>query len=460
MSVSFGSSAAGVERAAQRGMLVLIGAQVVGGMGLASGVAVGALIASDLLRDPAMAGVPFAASIAGTTIAALPLFVYMRRAGRRAGLRLGWLGGAFGSACVVAATIARSVPLLLVGMVLFGCANAASDAARYAAGDLAIRRGRAMGILVFATTLTAIVGPNLLGPAGDAATLAGLPGNVGPFLVSAVAFGGAAFALHRLLRPDPLVVRAWRAVPTAGQGSSAIGVSASVPPPGRISSTGGSAWAVGVATLAMAVANFAMIFAMTAAPAQLGMAGHGLTVIGLIVSLHIGAMFAPSPLSGWLSDRIGPSAVVLIAALAIGASGPLIAASGTSFGGAGHDHLGQVHAMDPTVLTLGLVILGVGWNFAFIGGSALLGEGPASEAQLRAQGVAEVVRGIAALVGALVSGVVLALAGLAGIGVVTLGTAVPLFALATIEPIRRLLGPDGGGRLGDGTLVQRSGRPG
>jgi hypothetical protein len=354
----------------------------------------------------------------------------------------------------------RSVPLLLVGMILFGCANAASDAARYAAGDLAIRRGRAIGVLVFATTLTAIIGPNFLGPAGNAATLAGLPGHVGPFLVSAVVFGGAALVLDRLLRPDPLVIRAWRASSAAVGASSGPDRSPSASPPGGTTSPIDPSWAFGVGTFAMAVANFAMIFAMTAAPAELGMAGHNLTVIGLVVSLHIGAMFAPSPVSGWLSDRIGPAAVILIAALAIAVSGPLIAAGGASMGGSEHAHPGHSHSMDPTVLTLGLVFLGAGWNFAFIGGSALLGQGATSEAQLRAQGVAEMVRGIAGLAGALVSGVVLAQAGLGGIGVVTLGSTVPLFVLASIEPARRLLATERHGPAHEPPLISRSGRPG
>jgi MFS family permease len=416
-----------VDRAARRGVAVLIGAQVVGGLGLASGVAVGALVAADLFADPSMSGVPFAVSIAGTAIATIPVFEYMRRAGRRRGLRLAWLVGALGAALVAVSAVTRSIPLMILGMGLFGVAATGNDAARFAAADMSVRRGRAIGIVVFATTFTAIVGPNLMGPAASAAAAVDVARTSGPFILSAVVFAAAALVLHRFLRPDPLAIRARLDASTPDEpGQFQSSLEAAPRLQGAESHRGRG---VGVAT--MAIVNFAMVFAMTAAPAELNSAGHGLTIIGLVVSIHITAMFAPSALSGWLCDRVGAKAVIFVASIALMISGLFIASSepGAS---PGHGHL-----LEPSILTIGLILLGAGWNFGYVAGSTLLGVGASADTQVHDQGVAEVVRAIAALGGALAAGIVLAGYGLVGIGAVTIASAVPVLIIAKPPRHRR-----------------------
>jgi MFS family permease len=407
-----------VDSDARRALRTLIAAQVIGGMGLASSVTVGALIAADLLAAPALVGLPFAASVAGTTAVALPLFVYMRRSGRRPALRLAWLVGALGALAVFASTGWRSTPLLLIGMVLYGCANAASDAARYAASDLAVRRGRAMGGVVFASALTAIIGPNLLGPADHIAVGWNLPAHAGPFLLSALTFTGAAFVLDRRLRPDPLVIRERLAALEKPEDSEAVQQSASSL--GSRARTVGGSGTVSLGLFAMTAVNFAMVGAMTGTPADLDRAGHDLSLIGVVVSLHIAAMYAPSPLTGWLADRIGPGAVVALAAVITAVAGLVIAASSTS----GHVE----HATTEVgIVTTGLVLLGVGWNFGYIGGSALLG---GESGSVFVQGVGELLRGTAALIGALLAGPALTWAGLPGIGIAISATGFTLLLVS------------------------------
>jgi len=152
----------------RRTLRVLVFTQLLGGVGLAAGVAVGALLARDLLGGDALSGLPSAAATAGGALAAVPISRLMARSGRRPGLATGYLTGGVGAALVLLAAQLRSFPLLVAGMVAFGVGNTASLLARYAAADLAEpqRRGRAVSTVLFATTFGAVAGPNLVQPAG------------------------------------------------------------------------------------------------------------------------------------------------------------------------------------------------------------------------------------------------------------------------------------------------------
>ena len=424
-----------LQRLQRRTIAVLIVAQIVGGAGLASGVAVGALIAADLLADPGLSGLPFALAVGGTTVSALPLARLMRRRGRRVGLSLAWMIGATGAGLVALAAAQANTPLFLVGMALFGAASAGGDAARYAASDLAGNRGRAMGTLVFATTLAAIGGPLLLGPSADVAGGLGAEPLAGPFLLSAVAFLGAAAVLHRHLRPDPLLVAATfvrdRVGIQPGSGSAAD-------EDGR--TDGGSLLGAAVGAAAMGLVNFAMILAMVGSPAQLEAGGADLGTIGVVVALHIAAMFAPSPLTGWLSDRVGPWLVIGLAAAAMTAAAVLFVAAGLDplpidghGSHAGHD-LGPGSSL---ALPAALVLVGIAWNFGFIGGSTQVARSLAHGRRVAAQGAADAGMGAAGLLGALASGAVVAGGGLAAVGTVLAIVGGGLLVAAALPVARR-----------------------
>ncbi|HEX6255648.1 MAG TPA: MFS transporter [Euzebyales bacterium] len=394
----------------RRTIVTLVTAQIAGGMGLAATVTVGSLIAVDLGGD-AVAGLPLAVSLTGTAAAALPLATVMRRSGRRPGLRLGWLIGAAGAAVAIAATVLSSLPLLLAGMLLFGGAEAASSAARFAAADLASpeRRGSAIGIVVSLTAVTAMVGPGMVGPATSAAAAIGLPALAGPFAVSVVAFTIASTVISVALRPDPLIV----ASAVAADGHAAEPTT--TPTPLRMLLRQ-SAVRLGVA--AVVVANSTMLMLMTVIPLHLT-GGHDhserLGIVGLIISIHIGAMLAPAPLTGRLGDRFGHRRLIVAGAVLIGLSGVAAATAAPQ---------------DTVTVLVALLVLGLGWNCTFIGGSALLTSAVRPAQRPRVQGLADTAMAFAGVVGAGTSGPIMAAGGFGRIGLLATAIAAALFLSA------------------------------
>jgi MFS family permease len=400
-------------RLQRRTIVTLVAAQIAGGMGLAAAVTVGSLIAADLGGD-AVAGLPLAASLSGTATAALPLAAVMRRSGRRPGLRLGWVVGAVGAAVAITATVLSSLPLLLVGMLLFGGAEAASSAARFAAADLASpeRRGSAIGMVVSSTAVTATVGPGMVGPATGAAAAIGLPALAGPFAVSVVAFTIASTVIWVALRPDPLIVAG--AVASDGH----VAEPASTPAPFR-TVLRQSAVRLGVA--AVVVANSTMLMLMTVTPLHLT-GGHEhsdrLGVVGLIISVHIGAMLAPAPLTGRLGDHFGHRRLIVAGAVLIGLSGVTATTAAPQ---------------DTIAVLVALTLLGLGWNCTFIGGSALLTSAVSAAQRPRVQGLADMAMGFAGVLGAGTSGLIMAAGGFGRLGLLATAIASTL-ALSALRP--------------------------
>src|SRR5512132_1622324 len=149
----------------------------------------------------------------------------MAAGGRRPGLLAGYAIAFVGAVLVLVAAVVRNFALLLLGSLLFGGATTANNQARYAAVDLSEdrHRGRDLSIVVWATTVGAVLGPNLTGPGGAAASALGLPPLAGGFIFSLVGFTVAAALLFFWLRPDPLIVARERAR-AAGGGTADVGV--------------------------------------------------------------------------------------------------------------------------------------------------------------------------------------------------------------------------------------------
>ena len=159
-----------LRRVQRRSLLVLVLTQVIGGVGVAIGIAVGALLAADM-GGIAISGFGQSSLVVGAALLALPVTRVMRARGRRPGLALAYAVGAVGAALVVVGAWWDSLALLFVGLFLFGGGSAANYQARYAAVDLAepSRRGRQLSLVVWATTIGAVAGPNLA-PLVDEAT--------------------------------------------------------------------------------------------------------------------------------------------------------------------------------------------------------------------------------------------------------------------------------------------------
>ncbi|MER7456870.1 MFS transporter [Micromonospora sp. NPDC126480] len=427
-----GPDVASIQR---RTLRLLFGTQIIGGIGVTIGIAVGALLAARI-AGTAVAGLAQSAAVVGGALLAVPVTRIMNGHGRRPGLAVAYLVGAAGAVLVVLATVTRSVPLLFLGMLLFGGGTAANLQARYAAVDLAepARRGRQLSLIVWATTIGAVAAPNFAALADEVTSGWGLPTLAGPFAFSAAAFVLAAGVLVVLLRPDPLLTA--RRLAAADAPVAPPAAPDVTPPPGAVVAAAPAArrgagmrvaWQVvrgrpaarlGIA--AVAVGHVVMVAVMSMTPVRLGESHDDaavLRVVGIVLSLHIAGMYALSPLVGWLTDRFGRRAVIL------GGVGLLLAACAVA-GTAGH-HTPR--------LSVGLVLLGLGWSGTMVAGSTLLSESVPAAVRPSVQGFSDLTMGLAGAGAAAVSGFVMR----AGYPVLTLLAAiavVPLVALA-LRPV-------------------------
>jgi MFS family permease len=383
-------------------LLVLALATAVGGTGLAAGGTAGALLGADLAGSDAAAGVPLGLLVVGSAVAA-PLISYSTpRIGRALSLTLGYLAGAAGAAVVVAAAALESFALLLVGSVLVGAANSAIFLSRYAAADSvgARVRGRALGTVFFATAVGAVASPLLLGPSGDLAETLGLPRLSGLYGVAIVAFGLAALIL---------AAGAYSRVLTTGVNADATAPGDRLDVSRQDLMAGLRATRARTALLALGATNLVMVAVMAIAPVHLTDHGHQLEFVGIVISLHVAGMFAPSPLSGWLADRFGSIAVTGVG-FALLASAGLVGALMREESGF------QASGM--------LVLLGLGWNLGIVGGSTLLSASTTPRLRPHAEGIGEVAMGIAAGVGAPVAGILVAGGGFVSLSLVAAAVAI------------------------------------
>ncbi|MFE0642698.1 MFS transporter [Streptomyces sp. NPDC058877] len=372
------ATAAVFSREQRRALTVLGISQTLGGAGMVAGITVGALLAQDLLGSTGLAGLPAALYTIGAAFGAAVLGRVSQRFGRRPGLALGNGIAALGSAGVVAGAAARWPVLLLSALCVYGAGTVTGLLARYAGTDLAPprRRGRAAGTVLFAMTLGAVVGPNLTGPTGDLADAWSLPRLTGPFLLATVAYGAAALVLVVWLRPAPLPPAPPREPGTSRTGALRTGR----PAPGVI--TGATV---------MITAQLVMIAVMTMTPVHMAGHGHTTQAVGLVIALHVGAMFLPSPLSGLLADRIGGRRVAVAAGAVLLGAGLLA---------------GLAPPTSAPLLACALVLLGVGWNLALLGGTAVLTDAAPAENRAALQGLADVGMSVAGATGGMVSGLV------------------------------------------------------
>ena len=412
--------------AVQRRTLSVLSAGVaLGGLGVTVGITVGGLLARDVAGSDAAAGLGQTASVLGAALVAVPLAGVSDRRGRRAGLALGYGIAMLGALVVVVAAAFSSLPLLLAGLFLFGAATSSGLQARYAAADLAEpeHRGRALSLVVWATTVGSVLGPNLAEPGDALGRSLGLPDLGGAFVLSIAVFAVVVLGALLLLRPDPLLLARRLAV-----GSGPVG------PPSR---TGAAAalrvvWAspggrLGVT--AVVVSHAVMVGLMVMTPVHMG-AGHGaadgttLRVIGLVISVHVAGMYLFSPVVGWLADRAGRPATV-------GLGGVLLLAAGAVAGTAPPGAAVQ--------LGVGLFLLGLGWSCGLVAGSTLVTESVPAALRPTAQGATDLLMGLGAAVAGALGGPLLAVG---GFGLVALAAGVLVVPLAVIWAGTRLAPAD------------------
>ena len=404
---------------------VLSSGVALGGLGVTVGITVGGLLARDVAGTDTAAGLGQTAGVLGAALIAVPLARISDRAGRRAGLAAGYGIAVLGAAVTVWAAVLSSLPLLIAGLFAFGAATACGLQARYAAADLAEpeHRGRALALVVWATTVGSVLGPNLAGPGADLGRLLGFPALGGGFVVSAVVFAVVAGGLLLLLRPDPLLLArrlgggGAGAPPRRATGPAVRAVWAS--PTGRLGLT------------AVVVSHSVMVGLMVMTPVHMGHAGGSegatLRVIGLVISVHVAGMYLFSPLVGLLADRAGRTATVVLGGVLLLAAAAL---AGTAPPGAA------------VQLGAGLLLLGLGWSCGLIAGSTLVTESVDASVRPTAQGGTDLLMGLGAALAGVVGGPLLAIGGFGLVAVVSASLVLPL-AVVWVHGVRGRLSDPG-----------------
>jgi MFS family permease len=370
-------------RVQRRTLAVVVTSQILGGAGLAAGITVGALLARQMLGADGLAGLPTALFTMGSALAAYLIGRFTQRWGRRTGLGLGFAAAGGGAIGVIAAAVTGSLPLLFCSLFVYGAGSATNLQARYAGTDLAPprRRGTTISVALVSTTAGAVAGPNLVEPLGRLAAGLGIPTLTGPFLLAAVAYLAAGAALFALLRPDPFLLARHLEARSAAAGSAAT---VTVPKAGIGAYVG--------ATI-MVLTQISMVAIMTMTPVHMYAHHHDLGDVGLVIGIHVAAMFLPSLVTGILVDRLGripmaiASGITLLAAGVVGALAP-----GDSLG----------------LLIVSLALLGLGWNFGLISGTALVIDATVPGNRPRVQGTIDVLIALSGAGGGAVSGVVMA----------------------------------------------------
>ena len=375
-----------IEQIQRKTIKVLALGQVLGGFGLGSVLSIGSLLAKDLSGSEAWAGSAATFSTLGSAIWAIPLARLAYGRGRRVSLATGAGFAITGAIAVINAAGLRSFPLLLIGIFLLGAGSATSLQARFAATDIpsAGKTGRSIGLVVWATTVGAVTGPNLFGPGEELGRALGLAPLAGPFLFTVAAQTLSTLVFWFGLKPDPLKY-AQQIQKDAGKGKHKISFKSAVEtlkayPVARF------------AVMAIALSHMVMVSVMAMTPVHLEHMGYDIVVVGFTISLHIAGMYALSPLMGYLADKFGKLQTIFL--------GQILFVAALLFAGLGH--------ADRLMVTIGLTLLGLGWSAATVAGSALLSATLPADEKTNVQGLSDSVMNLSGAFGGAIAGVLLA----------------------------------------------------
>ncbi|MFP3394967.1 MFS transporter [Brevibacterium sp. SIMBA_078] len=382
----------------------LITAQLLSGAGIASGYAVGGLLAEEITGQTSMAGFAQMSVILGAGLIAYPLAVLAGRSGRRKALTLGFGIGTLGAVVVLIGVALQFLPLFMLGMMMCGSSTASGLQARYAAVDLAdpAAAGRAMSLVVWATTVGSVLGPSFTAPGAHLGETLGMNGLAGPYLISMVAFALATLSASTLTKSvaagtdhpgEPRVddpghdgegtaevngsaASAKESAPT----DKSTTTEATAPPPMKLGEALRFALARPVPLFAMITiiaGQMMMTNVMVMTPVHMDHQEFSLGAIGIVVSIHIAGMYALSPVFGWMADRWGSGVVIA------GGAGIFVLTI----------VLGVIDAVAPessmVLLSTALSLLGIGWSMFLIGGSSLLTASVPAHAKVPLQGASD-----------------------------------------------------------------------
>lgn len=373
----------------KRTVATLSASQMFGGIAVAGSIPAGSLIAASIADSDAFAGLAQTAGVLGAAVFALPLARIALTYGRRPALAAGYGLGFIGALVVVMAAVHRSLVFVLLGCLLVGVASAASFQARYAATDLALaeHRARSLSYVVWAATIGAVLGPNLLNFSGSIGLSLGLPQLSGPYLMSAVSLGLAVVILLIFLRPDPFLLATRMRASLEGdkfQHNKARlrdGIEHLKTRPRAVLGIG-----------AIAIGHVVMVMVMVMTPVHMAHVDVTLQLIGLVISVHVAGMYAFSPIVGMAVDKFGRIQVI-VAGIAILAASCVIC--------------GLAPAENILILGIGLFLLGLGWSCTLIAGSTLVTDSVEPAERPSVQGLSDLTMNAAGALGGIAAGLIM-----------------------------------------------------
>ncbi len=368
---------------------------------------VNAIIGAELSGVVAWAGVPAAVLLGATAIGAVFWGLIMERRGRRIGLAIGLGIGILGSFLSAWGVLNVTFLLFLAGMACLGIAQSAMQLGRYAAADVSPlkARGRAIANVVVGGTVGSILGPLLVGPASTWATRVGFDELVGAYAVGLILFMIATVVIVWLLQPEPMEI----ARELAHQQERTVDTNVEGQPLRKIFQRPG----VLVASGSMIFGQLVMVMLMVITSLHMRNSGFLLKDIALVIAAHTFGMFAFSIFSGRLTDRIGRTPVLMFGSIM------LVLAGLTA---------GLFPGIFP--LMISLFLLGLGWNFCYVGGSTMLTDNLRRMEQSRVQGFNDLLLGLVSAIGSLGSGFVFAAIGYRAVGLIGVVLAIIPFVLS------------------------------
>jgi MFS family permease len=403
-----------LSRVARKITWILFVNQSLSSAGFIASATINSIIGAELGGSAAFAGVPSAVYLVGAAFAASAWGYIMDRIGRRNGMVAALLIGVLGNALVLVAIGISSFFLFLIGMVMMGITNAAVVLGRFAAAEVnpPEKRGAAISNVVLGGTFGAIAGPLLVGPVGNLARTLGMDELAGAYIATLVLFAISAVVVFLGLRPDP---RDLGKQVAAAHPDPALNTTGEARPIFEILRQPAAL----VAVSAMALGQVVMVAIMVITSLHMSDHQHNLSDISAVIASHTFGMYAFSAISGRLADRWGRGPVILTGTFT------LLLACITA-------------PLSPNVfpLAVALFLLGLGWNFCFVGGSALLADQLSPLERSRTQGTNDLLVGLASAIGSLGSGIVFAASNYMVIAIVS-GVLAVIPLLMTLVWIRK-----------------------
>jgi MFS family permease len=381
-----------LEKLSRKITLTLLAEQSLFSAAMILALTVASIIAVQLTDDNARwTGVPTALVVVGAAVMAYPIGRLMDRKGRRLGLSIGNIVGLISMLVAGVGVIQQSLLIFLLGIFGLGLTRGVIDQGRYAAAEASPLRWRARAIswVVLGGTFGSVLGPSLIKATTDLAENNGLPALSGPWFVGALFFGLSLVLIQLLLRPDPQLIgqRLASLEPTSGDGRQLEGR-----PYRKVIRDPN----IQLATGTLIFAQVTMIVVMVVTPVHMHEKNHALEAISVVIMAHTLGMFGLSFVTGWLADKVGRARVIVFGGLILS-----LACFMAPFS----------HSV--VWLAVALFFLGLGWNFCFVSGSALLSDVLRAEERGRVQGLTDTMINISSGLGSLGSGLVFAAFGFA-----------------------------------------------